>query len=94
MKKKAIKNLRQSLGLTQEGFARELGVSRGAVAKWEAGDFQPSPLALMQIERLKNQMIEEQRKEVEGHQEKERSEQKGRKGKSPRIAGQLIREAL
>jgi len=58
MKKKAIKNLRQSLGLTQEGFARELGVSRGAVAKWEAGDFQPSPLALMQIERLKNQMIE------------------------------------
>ena len=56
MKKKAIKNLRQSLGLTQEAFARELGVSRAAVAKWEAGDFKPSPLAMRQIERLKKEV--------------------------------------
>jgi len=34
MKKRAIKNLRQSLGLTQEGFARELGVPGGP---WPSG---------------------------------------------------------
>lgn len=52
MKKEAIKKLRQSLGLSQEKFAQKIGVSRATVAKWEAGDFKPSPLAMMQIERL------------------------------------------
>ena len=53
MEKEAIRKFRLSMKLTQEAFARELGVTRGAVAKWEAGDVKPSPLAMNQIERLK-----------------------------------------
>jgi len=53
MKRDAIKKLRLSMKLSQEAFARELGVSRAAVAKWEAGDYNPSPLAMIQVERLR-----------------------------------------
>ena len=53
MNPQAIKKFRLSLRLTQKEFARTLGVSRAAVAKWEAGDCKPSPLATREIERLK-----------------------------------------
>lgn len=53
MDKNAIKKFRRSLGLTQESFADELGVSRAAVAKWEGGVYTPSRLAMIQIESLR-----------------------------------------
>ena len=53
MNKDDIVKLRRSMSLTQEEFARRLGVHRVAVARWETGKFKPSPLARAQIERLK-----------------------------------------
>lgn len=32
-----VKQIREALGLTQEGFAKYIGVTRSAVAKWELG---------------------------------------------------------
>ena len=32
-----IKNARKTLGLTQEGFARRIGVTTSTVQKWEQG---------------------------------------------------------
>ena len=49
-----IKELRYRLGMTQEQFAAELGVTVSAVNRWENGKVQPSPLALKVMEQLKN----------------------------------------
>ncbi len=57
MDSEAIKKFRLSLQLTQEEFARKLGISRSTVAKWECGDFRPSRLAMGQIRRLKDELI-------------------------------------
>ena len=40
-----IRIIRQRLGLTQEHFAQELGVSVATVNRWENGHSQPSRLA-------------------------------------------------
>jgi len=45
--------LRGSLHLTQEGLARELGVTTSSVYRWEKGLARPSRLALAAIERLR-----------------------------------------
>ncbi len=37
-----IRNIRRSLGLSQQQFADKLGLSQGAVAAWETGRTQPS----------------------------------------------------
>lgn len=37
-----ISQLREAHGYTQQAFARQLGVSQGAVARWEGGDKLPS----------------------------------------------------
>ena len=47
--------LRDALGLTQEGLARELGVTVSTVFRWEKGRSRPSGLALRAIERLRAQ---------------------------------------
>ena len=47
-----IKQIRKRLGLTQEQFARELGVSFITVNRWENGHAKPSPLARRCIELL------------------------------------------
>jgi len=47
-----IKLLRDKLGLTQDAFAAKLGVSSGAVKKWEQAKARPSQLARRQLERL------------------------------------------
>ena len=41
LKPKAIKNLRESLRLTQEEFAQKFEVSRITVARWESGERVP-----------------------------------------------------
>lgn len=59
MDKEAIRELRLKLGLSQEGLARKLGVSVLTVRRWERGTYKPSPLALMRIEELMEEMKNE-----------------------------------
>ena len=47
---KLIRELRQTIGLTQEEFAAEIGVVYPTVNRWENGHAQPSPMALKLIE--------------------------------------------
>jgi DNA-binding transcriptional regulator YiaG len=60
MNAQQIKELRSKLDLSQENFAREIGVTLGTVARWERGSGVPSPLALEKLEKLARQ---NQRKE-------------------------------
>lgn len=51
-----IRELRQTLKLTQEKFAAQLGVSFPTINRWENGHATPSPLAIKQIDLLLNQL--------------------------------------
>jgi DNA-binding transcriptional regulator YiaG len=51
-----IRELRQTLKLTQEKFAAQLGVSFPTINRWENGHATPSPLALKQIDMLLHQL--------------------------------------
>lgn len=53
-----IRELRQTLKLTQEKFAAQLGVTFPTINRWENGHATPSPLALRQIETLLNHLSE------------------------------------
>ena len=53
---KTIKNLRAKLGLTQEQFAANVGVTWSTVNRWENGRGSPSPLAIREIERLQDRV--------------------------------------
>ena len=48
--------LRQQLKMTQEQFAREIGVTVSSVNRWERGVIQPSRLARRAIEALMQRM--------------------------------------
>ncbi|SCW49477.1 Transcriptional regulator, contains XRE-family HTH domain [Ruminococcaceae bacterium YRB3002] len=50
--------LRKNKGLTQEALADKLGVSRQAVAKWEAGQVYPDISNLIQISELMNVSVD------------------------------------
>jgi len=49
---KFIRELRLLMGLTQEQFAAELGVTYSSINRWENGRSKPSPLAMQKIEKL------------------------------------------
>jgi putative transcriptional regulator len=49
---KFIKELRFRLGMTQEQFAMELGVTISTIQRWESETSQPSPMALKLIREL------------------------------------------
>jgi putative transcriptional regulator len=51
-----IRQLREALGLTQEEFARELGVSFSTVSRWETGRGRPSHLAIHRIEEARERL--------------------------------------
>lgn len=53
---KLIRELRLEVGLTQEQFAAEVGVTYSSMNRWENGHTKPSPLAMQKIEGLLNQM--------------------------------------
>ncbi|GAB1541116.1 hypothetical protein NUACC21_37860 [Scytonema sp. NUACC21] len=53
-----IRELRQTLKLTQEKFAVQLSVTFPTINRWENGHTTPSPLALKQIDMLLNQLSE------------------------------------
>jgi DNA-binding transcriptional regulator YiaG len=52
IRKHDVVRLRTRLGLTQEKFAKKLGVSVFAVGKWETGVNKPRGLYLRALERL------------------------------------------
>ena len=58
-----IADLRRRLNMTQEQFARELGVTVGTVNRWENGRFRPSPLAEKALKKLSTRL---RRKEGQG----------------------------
>jgi len=47
-----VVRLRTRLGLSQEKFAKKLGVSVSIVGKWEAGLYKPRGLSLRALDRL------------------------------------------
>jgi len=49
---KIVRELRTDLGLTQEQFAAKLGVTYTTVNRWENNKGNPSPLAMLRIEKL------------------------------------------
>jgi putative transcriptional regulator len=51
-----IADLRRRLNMTQEQFARELGVTVGTVNRWENGRFRPSPLAEKALKKLNTRL--------------------------------------
>ncbi|MEE8076844.1 MAG: helix-turn-helix domain-containing protein [Candidatus Binatia bacterium] len=51
-RKHDVVRLRAHLGLSQEKFAKKLGVSASAVEKWERGSHEPRGLSLRALERL------------------------------------------
>lgn len=53
---KLIRELRLEIGLTQEQFAAELGVTYSSVNRWENGRSKPSPLAMQKISEMLGQM--------------------------------------
>ena len=53
---RAVRSLREQLGLTQEKFAATLGVTFPTVNRWENGRSRPSPLAMKQLEELARKM--------------------------------------
>ncbi len=52
-----LKEVRRQLGLSQEGLARELGVSFATVNRWENVQVNPSQLAKAQFETFCAKMI-------------------------------------
>ena len=63
-----VRQLRASLGLSQEGLARKLGCSWISVYNWEAGLHRPSGLARDQLERLARQVKRERDREEAARQ--------------------------
>ena len=49
-----LKKLRQTRGWSQEGLARELGVSFATVNRWENGKTKPSRLTYEKINQIAN----------------------------------------
>ena len=55
IKREDIKNIRERLGMTQEEFARKIGVTVTTVSRWERGDCLPkSRVVIEKLKRLKN----------------------------------------
>ena len=53
---KMITELRAVFGLTQEQFAAKLGVTLSTVNRWDNGLGKPSPLAMIRIKELQNEL--------------------------------------
>ena len=55
----SVKSLRETLRMSQEDLAKELGVSFATVNRWENGKTQPSKLAKKQLELFIAQQIQQ-----------------------------------
>ncbi len=70
-----VKRIRARLGLTQEQFAREVGVTFSTVNQWENGHRRPQPYLLNRLFEMEAALQEEEliiRKKVEGKSKRER----------------------
>jgi transcriptional regulator with XRE-family HTH domain len=47
-----LKDIRKELKITQEQFARDIGVSFSTLNRWERGHRSPSPLAMQTIKNI------------------------------------------
>lgn len=52
-----ITRLREGLGLTQETFAKRIGVDKMTVSRWERGTMRPSGQAVKAIEKLRKDAL-------------------------------------
>ena len=52
-----VKEVRRQLSLSQEGLARELGVSYTTINRWEKGLSKPSKLAKIQFDSFFDKMM-------------------------------------
>ena len=48
-----IKNIRQNLMISQEDFARKIGVTISTIHRWEKGKSKPSKLALLRLKKFR-----------------------------------------
>jgi len=53
---KMIRELRTTLGLTQEQFAAKIGATYSTINRWENNKGNPSPLAMLRIEKLQKKI--------------------------------------
>ena len=68
-----IRTLRKQLGLTQEEFAHEIGVTFATVNRWENGKSKPSRLALRRLAEQNETLNPAPRKPSGGRSRKGRS---------------------
>jgi DNA-binding transcriptional regulator YiaG len=61
-----VRELRESVGLSREIFARQLGVSSLSVFNWEAGKTRPSQLAREKLFYLKQAVAKIKRNDTAG----------------------------
>ncbi len=61
-----FKEVRRQLSLSQEGLARELGVSFATVNRWENAQVKPSKLAMTQFEGFCLKMIKQGKLKLPG----------------------------
>jgi transcriptional regulator with XRE-family HTH domain len=55
-KENILKQIRQALGISQEEFAKRLGVNRSSVARWETGYTKEASFTLRQIKALEKEI--------------------------------------
>jgi DNA-binding XRE family transcriptional regulator len=53
-----LKHCRHVKGWTQEQLARNIGVSWNTVQRWESGKTTPSPLAMVRLQELLEDVLE------------------------------------
>lgn len=58
----SFREARQALGMSQENFARAVGISVNTVRKWEQGKCNPHPLSLQKVKNLQERYIEQYNK--------------------------------
>ena len=51
-----VSELRRRLGITQEQFAREVGVTYSTVNNWENGKRTPQPFLLRRLQEMKGEL--------------------------------------
>ena len=57
-----VKSLRTRLGMTQEQFAKEVGVTFSTINQWENGRRNPQPFLLKHLLDLDQQLVARQRR--------------------------------
>ncbi len=62
MQDKDVKNIRLEFGISQERFARLLGVSLQTVRRWEAGLTRPLPIIGLKLEELRMEIVAKKQK--------------------------------